>query len=139
MADAENTAGSPADSTAGAAGDSANQSAVATEAAPAVDVHEAQLPQVTDSGIKSSGGQIDILLDTTMTISACMGNAEMQIRDLLQLGPGSVLKLDRQVGEPVDLFLRGVKFATGQLVVVMGDRLGVKIKEIIASQEPPHA
>ena len=53
-------------------------------------------------------------------------------RELLEMGPGSVLKLDRQVGEPIDLFLRGVRFATGHLVVV-GDHLGVRIKEILAT------
>jgi flagellar motor switch protein FliN/FliY len=62
----------------------------------------------------------------------------MAARDLLQLGPGAVVTLDRQVGEPVDLILNGVRFATGHLVVV-GDQLGIRIKDILASPAPPAA
>ena len=101
----------------------------------AVAVADAQLPEAVDSGDRSGGGQIDILMDATMSISARLGEAEISVRELLQVGPGAVLKLDRQVGEPIDLFLRGIKFATGHLVVV-GEQLGVRIKEILA-QTPP--
>jgi len=100
----------------------------------AVAVADAHLPEAVDSGDRSGGGQIDILLDATMSISARLGEAEISVRELLQVGPGAVLKLDRQVGEPIDLFLRGIKFATGHLVVV-GEQLGVRIKEIL-SQDP---
>jgi len=48
------------------------------------------------------------------------------------MGPGSVLELDKKVGEPIDLYLRGIRFASGSLVVV-GDQLGVKIREILPS------
>ncbi len=65
--------------------------------------------------------------------AARLGEAEIQIRELLQMGPGSVLKLDRQTGEPVDLYMRGTRFATGYLVVV-GEQLGVRVKEILAPQ-----
>ena len=101
----------------------------------AVAVADAQLPEAVDSGDRSGGGQIDILMDATMSIAARLGEAEISVRELLQVGPGAVLKLDRQVGEPIDLFLRGIKFATGHLVVV-GEQLGVRIKEILA-QTPP--
>ena len=104
-----------------------------------VDVHEAERPEAQASAGGSGGagsGQIDILLDTTMPIEVCLGRAEMAVAQLLQLGPGSVVKLDKLAGEPVELLLRNVKFATGTLVVV-GDRLGVKIKEIISTQEQP--
>jgi len=99
-----------------------------------VDVHEAEPPQAAEGVVESPGGQIDILLDATMQVAARLGQAELKVRDLLQMGPGSVLPLDKQVGQPVELYLRGIKFATGMLVVV-GDRLGVRIKEIL----PPEA
>lgn len=95
-----------------------------------VDVHEAELPEAAPAPAAGPGGQLDILLDTPMSVSASVGQVDMEIRDLLQLGPGSVVKLDRRAGEPVDLFLRGVKFATGRLVVV-GERLGVRIEQIL--------
>ena len=74
-----------------------------------------------------------------MSVSVCLGHAEVEVRQLLQSGPGSVLQLDKKAGEPVDLYLRGIRFATGNLVVV-GEQLGVRIREILpsasASQTP---
>jgi len=67
-------------------------------------------------------------------VTVCLGQARPTVRELLEMGPGSVLKLDRQVGEPIDLFLRGVCFATGHLVVV-DDYLAVRIKEILATDQ----
>jgi flagellar motor switch protein FliN/FliY len=99
-----------------------------------VDVQEAELPEVADTGARGPGGQVDILLDTTVPVSACLGQAEIEVRRLLNLGKGSVVTLDTPVGEPVDLYLRGIKFASGQLVVV-GDRLGVRIQEIIPPEQ----
>ncbi len=97
-----------------------------------VEVQEAALPEAADTGAKGGGGQIDVLLETKVPVTVRLGQVELQVRDLLQLGPGSVLQLDKQVGEPADLFLRGVRFATGTLVVV-ADRLGVRINEILSS------
>lgn len=103
-----------------------------SEQADGVEVSQAELPAAADNGNRSGGGQIGVLLDTTVAISAELGQMEVQVRDLLQMGPGSVLQLDRLVGEPVDLYLRGAKFATASLVVV-GDQLGVRIKDILPS------
>ena len=104
------------------------------EADQSVEVRDAELPQTAAGNVKGAPGQIDILLDSTVSVSAGLGQTELQVRDLLRLGPGSVIKLDRSVGEPIDLYLRGIHFATGQLVVV-GDNLAVKIKEILSPQE----
>ena len=105
-----------------------------SQSTPAAEVHEAELHEAADEVVEGAGGQIDILLDTSLSVSAQLGEVEIQVRQLLRLGPGSVLKLDRQVGEPVDLFLRGIRFATGQLVVV-GEQLGVRIKEILSAED----
>ena len=109
-----------------------------TEAAEAAaigpEVQEALLSEVEDTCQAPGGGQIDILLDSPMSVTVCLGQARPAVRELLEMGPGSVLKLDRQVGEPIDLFMRGVRFATGHLVVV-DDHLGVRIKEILATDQ----
>jgi flagellar motor switch protein FliN/FliY len=97
---------------------------------PLVEASEAAFPQVAPCDAKGPGGQIGILLDTSMPITVTLGQVEISIKDLLSLSAGAVLKLDKQVGEPADLYLRGIKFATGHLVVV-GDQLGVKIHEIL--------
>ena len=99
-----------------------------------VAVSEAQLPEVQEGANGGAPGQIDILLDSTVSVSAGLGEAEIPVREALQLGVGSVVTLERKVGEPIDLFLRGVRFATGQLVVV-GENLGVKINEIVSAED----
>ena len=96
-----------------------------------VAVQEAELPEAEDAAAGAASGKIDMLLDATLSVEVHLGQVETQVRELLRLGPGSVLRLDRQVGEPVDLYLRGVRFATGRLVVV-GDRLGVTVQEIVS-------
>jgi flagellar motor switch protein FliN/FliY len=95
-------------------------------------VQEADLPEVEDARQGPGSGQIDILLDSPMSVSVCLGDARPAVRELLEMGPGSVLRLDRQVGEPIDLYLRGIRFATGHLVVV-DDHLGVRINEILTT------
>ena len=109
------------------------------EAPPAPDdagvaVSEAQLPEVQEGSSGGAPGQIDILLDSTVSVSAGLGEVEMPVREALQLGAGSVVTLERKVGEPIDLYLRGIRFATGQLVVV-GENLGVKINEIVSAED----
>lgn len=105
------------------------------EQAPGVEVQEAELPEAVDSASQGPGTEIDVLLDTVMPVDVSLGQVELQIRDLLQLGDGAVLKLDKRVGEPVDILLCGARFASGTLVVV-GDRLGVRVKEISSGSLP---
>jgi len=78
------------------------------------------------------GGSIDILLDMNIPIAVTIGQTEISVRRLLQLGPGSVLKLDKPVDEPADLYLKDNKFATGSVVVVDG-MFAVKIKQILGA------
>jgi flagellar motor switch protein FliN/FliY len=106
----------------------AGETAEAAEAG--TQVAEAQLPEAHPQPVEGEPGGIDILMDAGLTVEVQLGRAEASIRDLLALGPGAVLTLDKKAGEPVDLYLRGVRFATGQLVVV-GDQLGVRIKEVV--------
>lgn len=77
-----------------------------------------------------AGGSIDILLDMGVPITVAIGEAEISIQRLLQLGPGSVVKLEKSIDEPADLYLKDAKFATGKIVVVDG-RFAVKITQIL--------
>lgn len=96
-----------------------------------VEVQEAQLPEAGDQPVGETSGQIDILLEIPMPVEVQLAQTSLRVRELLQLSAGAVLKLDKQVGEPVDVLLRGVRFATGQLVVV-GDHLGVRLDNILS-------
>lgn len=111
--------------------ESTDQDGISDGQGGAVAVSETELPESPAAVVPGPGGQIDVLLDALMTLSVTLGEADVPVRDLLQLGPGSVVKLNRRKGEPVDIYLRGVKFATGNLVVV-GEQLGVRIKEILS-------
>lgn len=97
-----------------------------------VPVQEAQFPEAPPSDARGTGAQVELLLDANMPISVGLGQTNIRIRDLLQLAAGSVVRLDKKAGEPVELYLRGIKFATGHLVVV-GDQLAVRIKEILST------
>lgn len=92
----------------------------------------------TQPTLSSEGGSsLDILLGMDVQVSVSIGQAEIPVQKLLQLGPGSVLKLDKDIEAPVDLFLKGVKFATGSIVVVDG-KFGIKIRDIkgLETQQP---
>ena len=89
-----------------------------------------EFPEAAESEDAGPGGSIDILLDMNVSVTVAVGQTEIPVRRLLQLGPGSVLTLDKSVDAPVDLYLRDTKFATGDVVVVE-DRFAVRIKQIL--------
>jgi flagellar motor switch protein FliN/FliY len=77
---------------------------------------------------------IDSLLDISLPITIELGRTKMLIRDVLDLGPGSVIELDKMSGEPVDLFVNDKKFARGE-VVVIEENFGVRITELLKVDE----
>jgi len=78
----------------------------------------------------TGAGSIDVLLAMDVSVTVVIGQTELPVKRLLQLGPGSVLKLDKSIDEPADLYLRDTKFATGNIVVVDG-RFAIRIKQIL--------
>jgi flagellar motor switch protein FliN/FliY len=78
----------------------------------------------------TGAGSIDVLLAMNVSVTVVIGQTELPVKRLLQLGPGSVLKLDKSIDEPADLYLRDTKFATGNVVVVDG-RFAIRIKQIL--------
>jgi len=90
----------------------------------------AEFSEVNATDDTGAGGSIDLLLDVNIAVTVAIGKTEIPVRRLLRLGPGSVLELDKSIGEPADLYLRDTRFATGSVVVVDG-RFAVKIKQIL--------
>jgi flagellar motor switch protein FliN/FliY len=90
----------------------------------------AEFSEVNATGDTGAGGSIDLLLDVDIAVTVAIGQTEIPVRRLLRLGPGSVLELDKSIGEPADLYLRDTRFATGTVVVVDG-RFAVKIQQIL--------
>jgi flagellar motor switch protein FliN/FliY len=81
------------------------------------------------SGVTSS---LDILLDMDVPVTVAVGQTELSIQKLLKLSPGTVIKLNKPISEPVDLYIKNARFATGQVVVV-DDKFAIKIKEILGA------
>lgn len=74
--------------------------------------------------------RLDMLLDVALKVEVVLGRARMPIHDILSLGQGSVVELDRLVGEPLEVTANGKLIARGEAVVV-NDRLGVRIIEVV--------
>src|SRR5215468_9320587 len=83
-------------------------------------------------GARASGSskELDAVYDVPVQVSAVLGRAQMQVSQLLKLGRGAVVELDRKVGEAVDIYVNNRLVARGEVVVVE-DRLGVTMTEII--------
>lgn len=78
------------------------------------------------------------LFGVSLPVTIQLGRSRVSVQDVLELGHGSVIQIDRQVGEPVDVMIGGKPFAQGE-VVVMGEQLGVRITQIIEAVEPTPA
>jgi len=84
---------------------------------------------------ENKSASIDILLDMNVSVTVAIGRTEVPIQRFLQLGPGSVLKLDKPIDTPADLYLKDIRFATGNIVVVE-NKFAVRIKEILSTGTP---
>ena len=73
---------------------------------------------------------LEAVFDVPVKVSAVLGRARMDVGDLLKLGPGTVLELDRRVGEAIDIYVNDRLVARGEVVLVE-DKLGVTMTEII--------
>jgi flagellar motor switch protein FliN/FliY len=97
--------------------------------------HPAEFQQLSVSASdRRSSGNIDLLMDVKMPIAIELGRTEMPISEILTLGPGSVVELDKLAGEPVDLLVNGKIVARGEVVVV-DENFGVRITMLMSPQE----
>jgi flagellar motor switch protein FliN/FliY len=85
-----------------------------------------------DSGL-GPAKDLEAVYDIPVQISAVLGKSTMQVSQLLKLGRGAVVELDRKVGEAIDIYVNNRLVARGEVVVVE-DRLGITMTEIIKSE-----
>ena len=78
-------------------------------------------------------GDLEAVFDVPVQVSAVLGRAHMDVGELLNLGPGTVLELDRKVGEAIDIYVNNRLVARGEVVLVE-DKLGVTMTEIIKAE-----
>jgi flagellar motor switch protein FliN/FliY len=77
---------------------------------------------------------LDRVMDIPINLSLELGHTRMSIRELLRLSQGSVVKLDRPGGDPLDILVNGCLVARGE-VVVINERFGVRITDIVSPEE----
>jgi flagellar motor switch protein FliN/FliY len=77
-----------------------------------------------------SAADLEAVFDVPVKVSAVLGRARMDVSELLRLGPGAVLELDRKVGEAIDIYVNNRLVARGEVVLVE-EKLGVTMTEII--------
>ena len=84
-----------------------------------------------------SAKDLEAVYDISVTVSAVLGKATMQVSQLLKLGRGAVVELDRRLGEAIDIYVNNRLIARGEVVMVDNTRLGVTMTEIVKSDRSP--
>jgi flagellar motor switch protein FliN/FliY len=98
---------------------------------PAVDAG-ALVPPQADT-IARGAADLEAVFDVPVQVSAVLGRARMEVGELLRMGPGAVLELDRKVGEAIDIYVNNRLVARGEVVLVE-DKLGVTMTEIVKAE-----
>ncbi len=111
---------------------------------PLPDLENSSVPNVEDSGplapedgddqLTHGAADLEALFDVPVQVSAVLGRSRMEVGDLLNLGPGNVIELDRKVGEAIDIYVNNRLVARGEVVLVE-DKLGVTMTEIIKAEK----
>jgi flagellar motor switch protein FliN/FliY len=108
---------------------------------PLPDLDKSEMPAPLDPDAFASepgtsghgAADLEAVFDVPVKVSAVLGRARMEVGELLKLGPGAVLELDRKVGEAIDLYVNNRLIARGEVVLVE-DKLGVTMTEIIKAE-----
>jgi flagellar motor switch protein FliN len=99
--------------------------------APQVEARRPEFPTLDPRAAGGTGGTpLDSLRDVPITITARLGQATMPIGAILRLGPGAVVELEQEISAPVELTVRGVPFATGEVIVV-DDHFAIRITNLL--------
>ena len=103
------------------------------EPGPGPEAYEGPAPP-PGAGKDKSRPALDMVLDIPLEISAELGRARMLINDLLQLGQGSVIELNKLAGEPLEILVNQKLIARGEVVVV-NEKFGIRLTDIISPME----
>ena len=93
-----------------------------------------ELPAAEDG--RPAQRELDAVYDIPVQVSAVLGRATMQVSQLLKLGRGAVVELDRKLGEAVEIYVNNRLVARGEVVMVDDTRIGVTMTEIVKGDRP---
>ncbi|MBL4894030.1 MAG: flagellar motor switch protein FliN [Emcibacter sp.] len=91
-------------------------------------------PAQEDETDEEGGGDLEAVFDVPVKVSAVLGITNLTVSQLLKLGSGSVIELDRKVGEAIDIYVNNRLVARGE-VVLLEEKLGITMTEIIKGNE----
>ena len=117
----------------GGEGASASQSRAQDEEKSGKPVAFADFEQKS-AGKTQTQGNINLLLDVPLKVTVLLGSTKMLIKELLHLGPGSIIELSKIAGDPMDICIGEKLIARGEVVVV-NDMFGVRIIDIVSPEE----
>jgi flagellar motor switch protein FliN len=106
---------------------------------PLPELNSADAPPIDDVTAQDEdqhsrvASDLEAVFDVPVQVSAVLGRSKMEVGELLRLGPGTVLELDRRVGESIDIYVNNRLVARGEVVLVE-DKLGVTMTEIIQTE-----
>lgn len=101
------------------------------EAQPQAALDDEAILQTVDA---DSNSNLDMILNIPVQVSLELGRAKMDLRDLLQLGQGSVIELERMIDEPLDVLVNGALIARGEVVVV-DNKFGIRLTDIVSPEK----
>ena len=87
-----------------------------------------------DNGADALVRDLEFLYEVPLQVSVEVGRARILLKDLLQMGEGYVVELDKMAGEPLDLFVNGRRIARGEAVRI-GDKFGIKLTEVVSQSD----
>lgn len=104
-----------------------------------VDVHPVRFPPLSDaSPSQAERRSLDLIMDVTMRVTVELGRTSLTVEEVLTLGPGSVVELNKLAGEPVDVLVNDQLIARGEVVVV-DENFGVRVTEIVSPRRRAQA
>ena len=97
-------------------------------------VQSVQFPGLTPAGAGSEQGNIGLLMDVYMEMTVELGRTRKLIKEILGMGEGTIIELDKLAGEPVDILVNHKLIAKGE-VVVIDENFGVRVTEIVSPMD----
>ena len=94
----------------------------------------AETPETPETPEIGYPKELEAVYDISVTVSAVLGKATMQVNQLLKLGRGAVVELDRKLGEAIDIYVNNRLIARGEVVMVDDVKLGITMTEIVKSE-----
>ena len=104
-----------------------------TDLVPAGTAEVDLAPLAPVAGLPATGTDLALVLDVPVELAVEIGRTTMTIRETLELGPGSIVTLQKMTGEPVDLLVNGRRIATGE-VVAIDEEFGLRVTEIVTPE-----